>query len=69
MTYNVEIIAINREERKKALVAYRVTDKHLEAIIEHIMPLYNPLAHEMIITANITKEEAENERNRFYKTP
>ena len=61
MTYNVQITAVSWDGKSRivALQAHRVTESHLEAIIEHIMPLYNPLAHEIIISPNITKEEAE----------
>ena len=68
MTYNIEIKAISFDKKCETIVlrAYRITERHLEAMIENVVPKYNPLGHEIIITANITKEEAENERNGIY---
>ena len=67
MTYNVQIEFVNYDgERKCVFIASRITEEHLEAIFEHVVPNYNPLGHEITVTANITKEEAENERNRIY---
>lgn len=61
MTYNVEITAVSFDEtrQEKVFVAYRVEREHLAAIIEHVVPLYNPLAHKIVVSANITREEAE----------
>lgn len=61
MTYNVEITAVSfdKTRHEKVFVAYRVEREHLAAIIEHVVPLYNPLAHEIVVSANITREEAE----------
>lgn len=61
MTYNVEITAgsFDNNRQEKVFAAYRVEREHLAAIIEHVVPLYNPLSHTIVVTANITREEAE----------
>lgn len=58
MTYNVEITAVNFDEtrQEKVFAAYRVEREHLAAIIEHVVPLYNPLAHKIVVFANIEAE-------------
>ena len=60
MTYNVQIYLI-RFDKTKTPVFYadRITKENLGHIIKYILPLYNPIAHEIIISANITREEAE----------
>jgi len=59
MTYEVIITAVSLDgtRRSQAFRASRIEREHLAGIIEHIMPLYNPLGHEILIMPNITKEE------------